>query len=423
MYILCDVNSMYASCEKVFDPAIRNRPVVVLTNNDGCVCAACGIAKKMGVGKKFVPYFKVRHELQQAGAVIRSSNYELYADLSQRFIDTCIRFAPHSHVYSIDELFLYYGKHNRYVPAEGWQQHAADIRRTVWREVRLPIGVGAGSTPTLAKAASHAAKRIDGYRGVAVIDNEATRQHILSAMPVNDVWGIGRKISKKLQVLNIKTAWQLANTNSKWLKQQFSILVADTVDELNGLVRVSWDQERAAKKEIYSSRSFGQRIRDKDQLKYALATHASIAANKLRKQDSRCKAMVIFASNSPHDAEGYYRQSVFHQFPVASHDSRLFIAACRAAVEKIFKSNVRFYRCGVGLVDISADSNHQKDLFTLSQDNTPLMQCMDSINKRYGRDTVQLAGQGVEQAFAMRRQFLSPQYTTQWQDIPRIECC
>ncbi len=135
---------MYASCEKVFDLSIRQRPVVVLNNNDGCICAACGIAKKMGVGKKFVPYFQVKDVLEKAGAVVRSSNYELYAELSSRLMETCARFAPHSHIYSIDECFLFYGKHSPYIPPEGWHQHATDIRRNVWRETRLPIGVGMG---------------------------------------------------------------------------------------------------------------------------------------------------------------------------------------------------------------------------------------------------------------------------------------
>ncbi|MEH6580143.1 MAG: Y-family DNA polymerase, partial [Amphritea sp.] len=291
MYALCDVNSMYASCEKVFDPSIRKRPVVVLTNNDGCICAACGIAKRMGIGKKFVPFFQVREDLERAGAVIRSSNYELYADLSSKLMDTCARFAPHSHVYSIDECFLYYGKHSSYSPPEGWEAHAKDIRRTVWREVRLPIGVGIGPTPTLAKAANHASKRIDGFLGVAVIENETIRRNILSQMDVTDVWGIGRRLGAKLNDLGIKSALQLANAKPGWIRKQFSILVESTVYELNGEVKLNWDEVRAPKKEIYSTRSFGQRITERDQLKFALATHAEIAAAKLRKQGSMANAI------------------------------------------------------------------------------------------------------------------------------------
>jgi DNA polymerase V len=322
MYALCDVNSMYASCEKVFDPAIRKRPVVVLTNNDGCICAACSIAKKMGVGKKFVPYFQVKDQLEQAGAVIRSSNYELYAELSQRLMETCARFAPHSNIYSIDEIFLFYGKHTTYTPPEGWIEHARNIRKTVWREVRLPIGVGMGLTPTLAKAANHAAKRIDGYNGVAVIDTEFTRKHILSNMKATDVWGIGRKLGARLKDLGILTALQLANQPPALMKKQFSILVESTVHELNNKVMLNWDDVRAPKKEIYSTRSFGQRITDLVQLRFALASHVEIAARKLRKQNSLAHSLTIFATSSPHDSNGYYRKSVFHHFSVPTSDSQ-----------------------------------------------------------------------------------------------------
>lgn len=422
MYALCDVNSMYASCEKVFDSGIRKRPVVVLTNNDGCICAACGIAKKMGVGKKFVPYFQVKDDLEKAGAVIRSSNYELYAELSQRLMETCARFAPHSNVYSIDEIFLFYGKNSPYLPPEGWLEHANKIRKTVWREIRLPIGVGLAHTPTLAKAANHAAKRIDGYNGVAVIDSEKTRQHILSNMQVTDVWGIGRRLGARLNDLGITTALQLANQPPALIKKQFSVLVESTVHELNNKVMLNWDEVRAPKKEIYSTRSFGQRLTSSVQLRFALASHVEIAARKLRRQNSLAHSLSIFATSSPHDSEGYYRKSVFHHFSVPTADSRVIMAACTEAVDSIFKKGVRFYRCGIGLLDLSDETSYQHDLFSQSQDSPELMRLMDSINTKYGRQTVKLASRGPDHKFAMRREFLSPQYTTRWSDLPRIYC-
>ena len=422
MYALCDVNSMYASCEKVFDPSIRNRPVVVLTNNDGQICAACGIAKKMGIGKKFVPFFQVRYELEKAGAVIRSSNYELYAALSQKLMDTCAQFSPHSHIYSIDECFLFYGKHSSYVPPEGWAQHAHNIRRTVWREVRLPIGVGIGQTPTLAKAANHAAKRIKGYNGTAVIDDNRTREHILANMSITDVWGIGRRIGARLNAQGITTALQLANQPPRLIRKQFSVLVESTVHELNGRVMLNWDEVRAPKKEIYSSRSFGQRITEALQLRYALAGHVEIASAKLRKQGGLAASMTIFATSSPHDSNEYYRKAVFHRFVVPTADSRLIMAACTQAIDTIFKEGIRFYRCGVGLLDLCDANNYQFDLFAQTADDPNFMKIMDSINQKYGRGTVYVASRGVEHKFAMRREFLSPQYLTRWADLPRAYC-
>ncbi|MEP4892445.1 MAG: Y-family DNA polymerase [Aliiglaciecola sp.] len=421
MYALCDVNGMYASCEKVFDPSIRKKPVVVLTNNDGCICAACGIAKKLGVGKKFVPYFQVKNELAKAGVVIRSSNYELYADLSQRMMDTCSRFAPEIHIYSIDECFLHYGKNNTSSSAE-WSELARLIRKTVWREVRLPIGVGMGKTPTLAKAANHAAKKLDGFNGVAVIDTEASRKHVLSQMAVTDIWGIGRRLGKRLNFMGINTALDLASQNPTKIRKDFSILVESTVRELNGEVRHNWDDVRAAKKEIFSTRSFGQRITDINQLQFALATHAEIVSAKLRKQKSLTKAMTVFATSSPHDNEGYVSKSYFHQFTVPTNDTRNIIASAIQSIPKLFVKGVRYYKCGVGLMDFHKESLFQYDLFNHSTDNTKLMSCMDSINARFGRSTLHLAAKGFDNKFAMRREFLSPQYTTRWGDIPKIIC-
>ena len=422
MYALCDVASMYASCELVFDPSIRKRAVVVLTNNDGCICAANNIAKQMGVGKKFVPYFQVKDDLEKVGAVVRSSNYELYAELSSRLMETCARFAPHIHIYSIDECFLFYGKNSPYTPPEGWKQHALNIRRTVWKETRLPIGVGMGETPTLAKAANHASKRIEGYNGIAVIDNELTRKHILSKMEVTDVWNIGKRIGARLNDLGITTALQLANQPPALMKKEFSVLVESTVYELNGKVMLNWDEVRAPKKEIYSTRSFGQRITEIDQLLYALASHVEIAATKLRKQNSLANSVSIFATSSPHDQVGYYRKSVFHHFAVPTSDSRLIMAAVSQAVDAIYKKGVRFYRCGIGLLDLCDADSYQHDMFSQSEDSPELMGIMDTINQKYGRSTVHLAGRGIEHKFAMRREFLSPQYTTRWSDLPRLYC-
>ncbi|MFW1678544.1 Y-family DNA polymerase [Pontibacter sp. JAM-7] len=420
MYALCDVNSMYASCEKVFDPTIRNRPVIVLTNNDGCICAACHIAKQMGVGKKFVPYFQVKDELEKAGAVIRSSNYELYADMSQRFMDTCTPFAPHSHIYSIDECFLYYGV--KYVPATGWHEHAKRIRRTVWKHVRLPISVGIGPTPTLAKAASHAAKRLDGFRGVAVIDSPQIRQQILSQMAVTDIWGIGRKLGQRLNELGIYSAWDLSCTPTGLIKKQFNTLTQSTVEELNGTVKLSWDDVRAPKKEFFSTRSFGQRVTDKNQLRQAVITHVEIAARKLRQQKSLAKHLLVFASNSPHDTDLYYRRSLVHSFPTYTSDSTIIATVANQLLNHIYSSGINFYKCGVGLLNLCPKEQHQLDLLIPNQDKEQLMSCIDAINSKYSRDTIFLAGRGIQQTFAMRREFLSPSFTTRLSQLPVIQC-
>ena len=393
--------------------------MVVLTNNDGQVVAVCGIAKRLGL-KKFVPYFQAKEQLGAAGAIVRSSNYELYADLSQRMMDTCARFAPEMHIYSIDEAFLFYGAYKP--PGQTWYEHARLIRRTVWDEVRLPTGVGVGPTPTLAKAASHAAKRIDGFRGLAVIDGDTVRRHVLSNMLVTDVWGIGKRIGARLNDLGIIDALTLSEQDPRRMRRRFSILVENTVLELNGEVRMSWDEVRSPKKEIFSTRSFGNRITERAELKAALAAHAEIVGAKLRRQASVAGAMMIFASNSPHDKTGFQRKSTHISFTIPTSDTRALLAAISSAMDQLFRSGIPYYRCGVGLLDISPMHRQQFDLFHPTPDDRGLMACMDTINGRYGRNTMHLAAKGFDQKFSMRREFLSPQYTTRWRDIPIIRC-
>ena len=257
---------------------------------------------------------------------------------------------------------------------------------------------------------------------MAVLDNKEVRKTVLSKLAVTDVWGIGNRLGRRLNMLGVNTAWELANRDPSQVRKEFSILVENTVRELNGEVRNSWDAVRGAKKEIYSTRSFGQRITDYDELRSALASHAEIVAAKLRKQKSLTSSMTLFATSSPHDTEGYFRKSHFHHFAVPTNDTRNIIKVVGDAMPQLYKPNVRYYRCGVGLMGLHNEALFQYDLFTPSNDNNKLMSCMDTINAKYGRSTVHIAAKGFEQKFAMRRAFLSPQYTTKWSDIPKIIC-
>lgn len=418
MYALVDAVSFYASAEKVFDPSIRNRPVVVLTNNDGCICAVCPIARKLGI-PKFKPYFQVKWLLEKHNVVVRSSNYELYADLSERMMNVIARFCDNQHVYSIDESFLLFKNYQGVI--NSWHKYGHEIRRAVWRETKIPVGVGFGITPTLAKAANHAAKKLIGFDGVAVIDNSQSSQAILNCMKVNDVWGIGNKIAQRLIAQNIRTAQQLSMQSSKAMRKQFSVVTERTVNELNGINCLSWDAVREPKKEIFSTRSFGQRVIDIDTLQAALVTHGGIVAKKLRRQSSLVKKLLVFASNSPHD-DNYYKQAIVYKFPVATDDSCEIAKAISIVIADIFINDVSFYRCGVGAIEIESRAFQQADLFLPDISNTKLMHCLDKINNRYGEGTLHIASEGQESAWQMKRHFLSPQYTSNWQDIPKIIC-
>ena len=418
MYALCDATSMYASCEKVFDPYLRRKPVIVLSNNDGCIVAACPIAKRLGF-KKFVPYFQVQKAAEVAGIIVKSSNYELYADMSSRMMDTIARFADDVYIYSIDECFA---RFDNTISESDWYELGLEIRKTVWREVKLPVGVGFGPTATLAKAANHASKKLPGATGSFVLCSDKQKQRILKQMAVSDVWGIGSRLEKKLSVMGISNAYEFSQQPAKRMGKYFSILVENIVRELNGEVRIEWDGVRPAKKEIYSTRSFGARITEIEQLKCALSSHAEVVGKKLRLQQSTAKGIIVFAHSSPHDSAPMYRKSIYHSFAVPTADTRNFINAVTNALTVIYRSNVRFYKCGVGLVEISDSRYTQDDLFTPSNDNTELMKALDGINDRFGRQTMYFAARGIEEKFKMRRDFLSDCFTTRWKDIPKIDC-
>lgn len=418
MFALVDANAFYCSAEQVFRPEWRNKPIVVLSNNDGCVVAANRQAKEAGV-EKFKPYFQMKSLCEQRGVIALSSNYELYADLSAKMMDVIGRFAPEQYVYSIDESFLSF---KRCAPAIAClKEHGQALRKTVWRECRLPVCVGMGPTLTLAKIANQAAKKIPKYNGVCVLDTKAERESVLSQLSVSDIWGIGRKLTLHLRTLGITTALQLANYSPSLARKAFNVELERTVRELNGQVCKQWDEARADKKQIFSTRSVGARISKRVQLTEALCQHAAIASRKARDQGSLCKVMVCFASNSPFDAAPYSKRLI-HRFAYPTSDVTQITKVVSELSLQLYADGVRFYKVGVGLLDLVDGRHTQPDLFNPTPDNAPLMSIFDSLNQRYGQNTVFLGAQGIEQKWKMRRERLTPQYTTCWTDLPKIRC-
>lgn len=417
MYALTDVSGCFASIEKIHDPSIRQRPVVVLSNNDGCIVAMCPIAKKLGI-PKFQPYFKVKGLLQKYKVVIRSSNYELYSDISDKMMAVISRFCDNTYQYSIDEAFSEFDNYQSIIT--DWHQYGQKIRRTLWRETKMPVGVGFGHTLTLAKAGSHASRKLPDSDGVAVIYDDYTRKFILKQMKLDDVWGVGRKLSQHLSMLGLKTAWDLSCQNPKNMRRQFSVVLERTVEELNGVKCLGWDDVKSPKKEIFSTRSLGQRITTCDDLRKALTTHAIKVCNKARQQHSLIKKLYIFAASSPHDAR-YIKKSIMYDFPLATEHIFAISAAIEQVLHVLYVSDVPYYRCGVGAVELESKNFQQQDLF-VRNDNPKLMQCYSQINHRYGKGTLQLASEARHEKWAMRRDFLSPRWTTRWEDLPKILC-
>ncbi|NUZ10081.1 Y-family DNA polymerase [Pseudoalteromonas sp. McH1-7] len=418
MYALVDATSFYASAEKVFDPSIRKKPVIVLSNNDGCIVAVSPEAKALGV-PKFQPYFKLKDALEQHGVVVRSSNYELYADLSDKMMSVINQFSDRHYIYSIDESFLKFDGYGDIV--DSWYEYGHSIRRAVWRKTKLPVGVGFGPTPTLAKAANHAAKKFPDATGVAVIDNEQSRRAILAQMGVGDVWGVGRCLTKKLNLLGIESALDLAKQSPKHMRRQFSVVLERTVSELNGIECLSWDEVKQRKKEIFSTRSFGERVTTPEALKASLITHCSIVTKKLRQQQSLAKRIIVFAHSSPFE-DHYFKKSFIQGFPVSSNDVTVFANAVESVFSQIYQPGVRYYKSGVGAIELEDDVFQQTDMFNQSQDKPELMKCMDEVNNRYGSTAMRIGSELQTSTWHMRREFLSPRYTTRWPDIPVIKC-
>ena len=418
MFALVDANSFYCSAEQVFRPDWRGKPIIVLSNNDGCVVAANRQAKEAGI-PKFKPYFQVKALCEQKGVVALSSNYELYADLSAKMMDVIGRFAPEQHIYSIDESFLSFQR--AYPAISDLRTQGQTIRRAVWKECRLPVCVGMGETLTLAKIANHAAKKIPGYNGVCVIDNERERLDVLGQLSVGDVWGIGRKLEKRFQQMGIHTALKLAQYPVGLVKNNFNVEVERTIRELNGQMCKKWDQVRADKQQIYSTRSVGERIVDIDSLRQALSKHAGIAARKARQQGSLCKVFLCFAGNSPFDEHPQSFRFI-HRFAYPTADTQQLTKVACDAAEQLFKEGVRYYKIGVGLLDLSDGTHEQFDLLNPVPNNTKLMSVFDQINGKYGSDTMFMAAQGIDEKWGMRRELLTPQYTTRWCDLPLFKC-
>ncbi|KDM92879.1 Y-family DNA polymerase [Photobacterium galatheae] len=418
MFALVDANSFYCSAEQVFRPDWRGKPMVVLSNNDGCVVAANRQAKEAGV-EKFRAYFEMRALCEARGVIACSSNYELYGDLSAKMMEVIGRFAPDQHVYSIDESFLSFERCHHAIP--DLLEHAKDIRRTVWKECRLPVCVGIGPTLTLSKVANHAAKKVRGYQGVCVIDEVKQRESILSQMKTSDVWGIGSRIAKRLQFMGIDTALQLSRMKPGIARKEFNVEIERTIRELNGERCKFWDEARADKKQIFSTRSVGERIIDPVSLGQALCKHADIAASKLRRQGSLVQVMMVFASNSPYDERPVGFKQV-HRFAYPTDNTTLITKAVSGLVDALFTEGVRYYKLGVGFIAMTSAKHAQGDLFNESPSNPALMKVFDSINQKYGSHSMFLAAQGIEQKWAMRRELLSPQYTTRWGDLPRVRC-
>ena len=420
VFALVDCNNFYASCEKLFRPDLKDTPVVVLSNNDGCVVARSREAKLLGI-KMGVPVFQIKAEMQRHGILAFSSNYALYADLSSRVMRTLEEMAPRVEVYSIDEAFLdLTGIESAISLVEFGQQ----VRERIGHWIGITVCVGIAPTKTLAKLANHAAKKYPATQGVVDLTNPDRQRRLLALVPVDDVWGVGRRLSKRLNALGITTALDLANASPRAIRDQFSVVLERTVRELNGESCIKLEEIPPTKKQIVCSRSFGVKVTHYELLREAVCEYATRATEKLRKEQQQAKVLTVFIRTSPFkDNEPQYSNSASGELLIPSCDTRDFIELANHLLKRIWKDGFRYAKAGVMLSDFYDPGMFQPGLFddvSTRSNSQHLMSVLDTINQS-GAGKVFFAGQGTKKDWSMKREHLSPAYTTRWDQLPRVK--
>ena len=417
LFGLADCNNFYCSCERVFHPDLRDKPVVVLSNNDGCVVARSEESKRLGI-KMGVPFYQVRTLLEKNGFAVFSSNYNLYGDMSRRVMSMLSSFFPKIHVYSIDEAFL---DLSEIVDVKSILELSQNAVKAINKGIGIPVSLGIAPTKTLAKMASVYAKKHKGYKGVCIIDTEEKREKALRLFPIGDVWGIGRKHSKKLEYNGVKTAWDFIQKPEPWVRREMSITGLRTWKELRGESCIEMEDE-TYKKSICTSRSFPDQGLDKlEDVEEAVANFAAKCSKKLREQHTVCGSIVVFAYTSRfrEDMPQTYINEIVN-FDVPTNDVQEIVSKAVVALRQAWRKGTYYYKkAGVIACNICEDNAIQGNLFdTVDRGKqSALSKVVDEINMRNGVDTVRVAVQGYNNNWHIKNEYISKQYTTNIKDI------
>jgi DNA polymerase V len=420
MYALADCNNFYASCERVFQPHLDKTPIVVLSNNDGCVVARSQEVKDLGV-KMGVPIFMIKELVKQHNIKVFSSNYTLYGDISNRVMSTISKYVPNYEVYSIDEIFLDltgFEKHHNL------DEYCKEIRYVVRRNTRIPISIGIAPTKTLSKAANKLVKKHFKESGVCYLKTQDDARKLLKDFDVGDLWGIGRQYESLLKKHGFNTALKLIDAPDTWIRKNLSVVGLRLVNELRGIPCIALEEVPADKKNICVSRSFGNMIDDIKILEESLSTHASRASEKLRDQSSNCGSISVFLHTNRFrsDLPQYFAsKEVELEFP--TNDGSNIIKAANNALKLIYKPNYKYKKCGIFLNEITPAVDVQLNLFI--EDDTEkkqkLNKTLDFLNKKFGKESLKYAVQGTEKKWKLRQENLSLSFTTKLSDIPNVD--
>ncbi len=413
---LIDCNSFYVSCERLFNPKIRKKPVVVLSNNDGCIISRSNEAKALGI-KMGEPYFKAKDIIIKNNVHVFSSNYSLYGDLSRRVMRTLKRFNSDIEIYSIDEAFMDLSN----FPDKEVEEVGKEIRDTVLKWTGIPTSIGIAKTKTLSKVANHIAKKTKvGVTSLIGIEN---LDPILEKVEINDVWGVGRQLTKFYQKNGIYNAKQLKNKSNTWIKKCSNVLSSRTAMELRGIPCIELEKTTSKRKSCVVSRSFGKRVESFQELKEAVASYCLNASEKLRSENLIAKALTVFVRTSPFQRNfGYYSNSKTIDFPIATNNSIETVKIAVSILEGIYKDGYRYQKAGVMFSGLS-DGNSKENLFASEKDEKidKLMRSIDKTNFRFGRRTLSIASAGIRKKWFMKREHSSKIDTADFYCIPKIK--
>lgn len=415
MIALIDCNAFYCSAEILFKPWLADKAVVVASNNDGAIVSRTDAAKKLGI-KMGQPMFEIQNLIESGQVTVFSSNYSLYQSLSNRIMAVIAEHAPRAVIYSIDECFV---DLSGVAELEAWGRV---VQKQVMKRLGMPVGVGIGRTMTLAKMASYAAKKWKHKTGcVVVLDDVVKERKLLAYAPVSEVWGVGRRTAEKLKTMSIHSALDLALADPKWLRGQMNVNIERTARELNGMCSYAFGCESPEKKQmIASTRSFGSKVYDLYQLENAVSRFVAVAAEKLRRQQSLAQCMQVFARSSLFRTERPFSRSVMVKLAHPTQDTRVLTQAALEALRGFYVEGVAYAKAGIVLSHLVDAQGMTDDLFDDKPKNSDaLMKVMDAINLRQGRGTLRLARDVDAGSWKMSRKHLSPEFTTQWGDLPR----
>ncbi|MDC4945129.1 Y-family DNA polymerase [Acinetobacter baumannii] len=388
-FALVDVNNCYVSCERVFQPKLNNRPVIVLSNNDGCAVARSNEAKALGI-KMGVPLFKIKDIVEQNNVVVLSSNYTVYAEMSKRFHSILNQFVSDQdqEIYSIDECFL---DLTSFSSLYDLSEYSHTIKNKVLRDIGLPVSVGLGRSKTEAKIANFLAKKMNHFKGVCdlVSLDPLIKEDIFQDIPLNEVWGVGRQISKQLNSFGFSSVYDLAVANPVWIKKQFSVVLARTVMELRGVPCIEIEHTPPSQKQIISSKSFGQRVTAIDDLREAISRYTQDAFRRLRKANLLCGCIIVFAHSNPFDtSRKYYYKSSTTGFPIPTDNVLTLVKAAVRLIEKVYTGGIEYKKCGLILTGLEPKSLFTYDLLTDMEDierQERLMTAFESVSDKYGK--------------------------------------